>query len=124
MHNLIRDAPQQRVEPNRHHGPSRHQRFHGMGPTESGKPREIPVGRDEFAALLDCQCGEFGVGNELARRFGANAEIEMAFPGRHDEGIRLTRQRPNELNGLVERRRHGEYASVRHDAEESAASAR
>ncbi len=54
----------------------------GCRQRQPGKPREVCVGGDELAAVLDGQCRVVGVSDELAPGSGAHTKLREELPAR------------------------------------------
>lgn len=77
-----------------------------MPPAQAGEAGVVTVGRNPFAARLDRERGEVGVGHEVALCPYLTAKPRENGPvtraGRHDNAARLRQKRLSELEGVLD----------------------
>jgi hypothetical protein len=51
-----------------------------MAPAQAGESREVAIGRDQLAPVLDRERGEVGVRHHVALRAGLRTDVAKDFP--------------------------------------------
>src|ERR1700724_2483816 len=94
-----------------------------MAPAQFREPAEAAVGGDPLASRLDGECGEIGVGNQIAFRARPDAETGEDRPvprsGSYRHAVRLGSQLLGEADGKIDRGWAGEDPRVGDDPQEA-----